>query len=59
MKFDLIIIFHCRFCGVDIQSQAAYDLAVQGPLMTNEKNVPMMYSIKCIDFAPPEFTLGK
>ncbi|KAK0180005.1 hypothetical protein PV327_005692 [Microctonus hyperodae] len=46
-----------EFCGVDIQSQAAYDLAVQGPLMTYDKNIPMLYSIKCIDFDSPEFTL--
>lgn len=44
-------------CGVPIQSQAAYELAVQGPIRPASSKVPMVYSIKCIDFKPPEFTL--
>ncbi|XP_053988896.1 pseudouridylate synthase TRUB2, mitochondrial [Hylaeus volcanicus] len=46
-----------ELCGVDIQSQAAYDLAVQGLLRPADSNIPMVYTIKCIDFSPPEFTL--
>lgn len=42
-----------------MQSQAAYELAVKGPIRPADFKVPMIYSIKCIDFEPPEFTLGK
>lgn len=48
-----------ELCGLDIQSQAAYDLAVQGLVKPAVGNVPMIYNIKCVDFIPPEFTLGK
>lgn len=44
-------------CGVDIQSQAAYELAAQGPLRPVDSKIPIIYSIKCIDFTPPEFTI--
>ncbi|XP_078044992.1 pseudouridylate synthase TRUB2, mitochondrial [Augochlora pura] len=43
--------------GVDIQSQAAYDLAVKGLLRPQNKAIPMIYTIRCVDFSPPEFTL--
>ncbi|XP_076755947.1 pseudouridylate synthase TRUB2, mitochondrial [Xylocopa sonorina] len=43
--------------GVDIQSQAAYELALKGPIRPANRNIPMIYTIKCIDFSPPEFTL--
>ncbi|KAL0104974.1 hypothetical protein PUN28_016543 [Cardiocondyla obscurior] len=46
-----------ELCGLDIQSQAAYELAVQGLVRPIDKDIPMIYSIKCIDFTPPEFTL--
>jgi len=48
-----------RLCGLDMQSQAAYELAVQGPIRPVDINIPMIYNIKCIDFKSPEFTLGK
>ncbi|KAG8278615.1 tRNA pseudouridine synthase 2 [Homalodisca vitripennis] len=41
--------------GVDIQSQDAYELAVQGLIRPADPNVPMIYSIKCIEFKPPDF----
>jgi len=44
-------------CGVPRQSQAAYELAVQGPIRPASEKIPMMYSLKCVDFNPPEFTL--
>lgn len=44
-------------CGIDIQSQAAYDLAVQGLIRPVDNQTPMIYSVKCIDFKSPEFTL--
>lgn len=44
--------------GVNMQSQEAYELAVQGMVRPNSKDVPYFYSIKCIDFQRPDFTLG-
>lgn len=46
-----------ELCGVDIQSQAAYELAIKGPLRPADPNIPMIYAIKCTDFSPPHFTL--
>ena len=46
-----------ELCGVDMQSQAAYELAVKGLLRPADPNSPMIYTIRCIDFSPPEFTL--
>lgn len=48
-----------ELCGVDIQTQAAYELAVQGPLRPSVSNVPLIYSIRCIEFQKPHFTIGK
>lgn len=55
------ILFICySSTGIDIQSQAAYDMAVKGPLRpSREFNAPLVYSMKCIDFTPPEFVIGK
>ncbi|XP_063972610.1 pseudouridylate synthase TRUB2, mitochondrial [Diachasmimorpha longicaudata] len=44
-------------CGVHMQSQAAYELAVQGPIRPTENRLPTLYAMKCVDFNPPEFTL--
>lgn len=46
-----------ELCGVDMQSQAAYELAVQGLIRPAENGVPILYEIKCIHFEPPEFTI--
>lgn len=46
-----------ELCGLDMQSQAAYELAVQGLIRPADKNIPMIYTIKCTDFTSPEFTL--
>lgn len=48
-----------ELCGVDIQSQTAYELAVQGPLRPSVSNIPLIYSMRCIDFQKPHFTIGK
>jgi hypothetical protein len=48
-----------RQCGVDIQSQAAYELAVQGLIKPANSKIPLLYGIKCIHFQPPDFTIGK
>lgn len=43
--------------GIDIQSQAAYEFAVKGLMRPANNDIPMVYSIKCVDFTSPEFTL--
>lgn len=48
-----------RICGLDMQSQAAYELAIQGLMRPVDNHIPMVYTIKCVDFTSPEFTLGK
>lgn len=48
-----------EMCGVDIQSQAAFELAAQGPLRPAVSNIPLIYSLRCIDFRKPHFTIGK
>lgn len=46
-----------ELCGVDIQSQLAYELAVKGPIRPANSKVPIVYGLKCVDFIGPEFTL--
>lgn len=46
-------------CGVDMQSQLACDLAIKGPIRPINSKLPILYGIKCIDFDPPSFTIGK
>lgn len=43
--------------GVDIQSQAAYELACKGPIRPLNRQSPLIYGIQCIDFKRPKFTL--
>lgn len=55
----LMTFFYYRSTGIDIKSQAAYDLAVKGPLRpSRDYAAPVLYSMKCVDFTPPEFVLG-
>lgn len=44
-------------CGVDIQSQAAYELALKGVIRPETNDQPLIYGIKLIEFKPPQFTL--
>ncbi|KAL6440952.1 hypothetical protein ACFW04_003383 [Cataglyphis niger] len=46
-----------EICGLDMQSQAAYELAIQGLMRPADNQIPMIYTIKCVDFTSPEFTL--
>ncbi|KAF5284070.1 hypothetical protein FQA39_LY17119 [Lamprigera yunnana] len=46
-----------ELCGVDLQSQMAYDLAIQGPIRPSSSKLPVVYGIKCVHFDMPEFTL--
>lgn len=43
--------------GVAIDSQAAYELAAQGPIRPAETTVPLIYSIKLVELRKPFFTL--
>lgn len=44
--------------GVDLQSQTAFELASKGPLRPIKKGVPLIYSMRCIEFKRPFFTIG-
>lgn len=44
-------------CGVDPCSQTAYELASQGLLRPAVKGPTVIYSIKCVHFEPPHYTL--
>lgn len=46
-----------EMCGVDMQSQAAYDLAVKGPIRPAKNDIPVIYSVRCLEFKKPYFTL--
>lgn len=44
-------------CGVDIQSQTAYELATRGLIRPAENNLPLIYGMQCIHFKRPEFVI--
>lgn len=46
-----------EMCGVDLQSQAAYEIACKGLIRPLERQQPVIYGINVIDFKRPEFTL--
>lgn len=46
-----------ELCGVDIQSQAAYDLAVKGTIRPTDNSQPMIYGIRLVEFRRPFFTI--
>ncbi|KAH8413648.1 hypothetical protein KR222_002546 [Zaprionus bogoriensis] len=46
-----------ELCGVDLQTQAAYELACKGLLRPADKSLPVIYGIKLIHFERPHFTL--
>jgi mitochondrial mRNA pseudouridine synthase TRUB2 len=48
-----------ELCGVDLQSQAAYELAAQGPIRPYKAKIPVIYSLRCIEYKKPYFTIGK
>jgi hypothetical protein len=51
------VVLFVRSCGVDIQSESAYELASQGPIRPANSKVPVLYGIKCVAFEPPDFTI--
>ncbi|XP_055548377.1 pseudouridylate synthase TRUB2, mitochondrial [Wyeomyia smithii] len=46
-----------ELCGIDIQSQAAYDMAVKGTIRPADNSQPMIYGIKLVEFRRPFFTI--
>lgn len=48
-----------ELCGVDMHSQAAYDLAVKGTIRPADNSQPMIYGIRLAEFRRPFFTIGK
>ncbi|GAB0088907.1 Mitochondrial mRNA pseudouridine synthase Trub2 [Sergentomyia squamirostris] len=46
-----------ELCGVDIQSETAYNLATQGTIRPANNNLPVIYGISLVDFKRPYFTL--
>lgn len=48
-----------RYSSVDMSSQEAYELAVKGLLGPDGKSVPVLTGLRCVQFQPPNFTLGK
>ncbi|KAJ6635561.1 Mitochondrial mRNA pseudouridine synthase Trub2 [Pseudolycoriella hygida] len=48
-----------EFCGVDIQSNAAFEIAKKGLIRpTNDSfPIPVLYGIKCVKFERPKFTV--
>ncbi|XP_057702020.1 mitochondrial mRNA pseudouridine synthase TRUB2 isoform X2 [Corythoichthys intestinalis] len=45
------------YANVDMQSQEAYEMAVQGSLGPEGKSPPILTGLRCIRFQPPNFTL--
>ncbi|XP_025829327.1 mitochondrial mRNA pseudouridine synthase Trub2 [Agrilus planipennis] len=46
-----------ELCGVDNQSQAAYELAIRGLIRPASSKIPVLYGIKCVNFQSPQFTI--
>ncbi|KAH8372797.1 hypothetical protein KR009_005132 [Drosophila setifemur] len=46
-----------KLCGVDLQTQAAYELACKGLIRPADNSQPIIYGIKLIKFERPHFTL--
>lgn len=46
-----------ELCGLDMQSQAAYELAIKGTIRPDSFKIPVLYGIKCINFDRPTFEL--
>lgn len=48
-----------RYSNLDLKSQEAYEMAVQGVIRPMNKSPMLISGIRCLHFAPPEFLLGK
>lgn len=43
--------------GVDPQSQDAYEIMKMGPIRPIVRNIPLIYSMRCVEFNRPYFTV--
>ena len=51
-------IYECfRLCGLDIQTQEAYDIISKGLTRPKNSEIPVIFSIKCTEFESPYFTI--
>lgn len=57
-NLDLLADSFPRHSNVDLKSEEAYDLAVQGQLRPKVKSPPLILALRCLEFSPPDFTLG-
>lgn len=48
-----------RHSNIDMKTQEAYELAVRGLIRPMGKSPPIITAIRCLQFAPPEFQLGR
>lgn len=46
-----------ELCGVDIKSNAAYEIAKRGLIRPADSTLPVVYGIKCVQFDRPRFTV--
>ncbi|KAM4661989.1 pseudouridylate synthase TRUB2, mitochondrial isoform 1-T2 [Discoglossus pictus] len=42
---------------IDLKTQEAYELAVEGQLRPMDKSPPIILGARCLEFSPPDFTL--
>ncbi|XP_074871249.1 pseudouridylate synthase TRUB2, mitochondrial isoform X2 [Carettochelys insculpta] len=45
------------YSNIDLKTQEAYELAVEGLIRPMEKTPPLITAIRCLQFEPPEFQL--
>ncbi|XP_022113066.2 mitochondrial mRNA pseudouridine synthase TRUB2 isoform X2 [Pieris rapae] len=46
-----------QLSGLHMESQTTYDLAAKGLIRPVNSKLPVIYGLKCVHFAPPDFTL--
>lgn len=52
------MLYYFSLTGIHPQSQAAYEMLSEGVCRPVETKFPIVYSLKCIEFNEPYFTLG-
>ncbi|CAF4838119.1 unnamed protein product [Pieris macdunnoughi] len=46
-----------QLSGLHMESQTTYELAAKGLIRPANSKLPVIYGLKCVHFAPPDFTL--
>lgn len=57
--FALFLFSFSRHSNIDMKTQEAYELAVKGLIRPMGKSPPIITAIRCLQFALPEFQLGR